>query len=238
MSVEKLGNSIIAVVSEEHTFGTDALLLSYFANYRKSDIACDLGTGCGIIPLLWCRKEFSEITTVEIQEKACEQLRKAVKMNGIEDKFKIYNADLKNIKEILPRAKFNLVTMNPPYFEKNSGKTSISQAHLIARHEVECNLDDIMKAADYLLKFSGRFCMCHRVERLSEVLCKMTAYGIEPKRLRTVSKRADTAPWLILVEGRKGAKKGLTVEPGLYIYNENNQYTDEMKERILYREDF
>ena len=235
-SKEQLGNSIEIAVSEDHTFGTDAMLLNYFTQYRKNEIACDLGTGCGILPLLWCRGEVNKITAVDIQKKACEQLEYSIKLNSLEGKIEVYNIDLKEISEHLPREKYNLVTMNPPYFKMNSGKMADTEASYIARHEFKCNLEDIIKAADYLLKYGGRLCMCHRAERLSELMTLMTKYSIEPKRLRLVSQRADTVPWLVLVEGKKGGKEGLKIEPSLFMYNQDNSYTDEVVEKVLYNQ--
>jgi len=237
-STERLGNSIEIAVTDDHTFGTDAMLLNHFTRYRKNEVACDLGTGCGILPLLWCRGEVNHITAVDIQQKACEQLKYSIKQNSLEDKIEVYNIDLKEISEHLPREKYNLVTMNPPYFKINSGKMADTEASYIARHEVKCNLEDIIKAADYLLKYGGRLCMCHRAERMSELLNLMTEYSIEPKRLRLVSQRADTAPWLVLVEGKKGGKSGIKIEPGLFMYDGTDNYTKEVREKILYNKDY
>jgi len=228
--LEYLGSGISVVVSAEHTFGTDALLLAYFSAPRKTEKACDLGTGCGIIPLLWCRDERKEkITAVEIQEAACEQVLKAIEQNSLREKFEIINADLRELKGKLPMGSWNLVTMNPPYKAANTGIKSRGEAELIARHEVLCTLEEITKAAAELLKFGGRFCLCHRPERLCDVFAAMRSAGIEPKRLRLVAQKNGKAPWLMLAEGKKGGKPGLIIEPLLIIKNENGEYTDEMR---------
>ena len=126
--------------------------------------------------------------------------------------------------------KFTLVTMNPPYKKLTGGLISPENGRAIARHEIKCNLDDIVKAAARLLKPSGRLCMCHRPERLADLICAMREYGVEPKRLRTVSNRTDSAPSLVLCEGRKGGATGMTVEPSLIIETDSGEYTAQMKE--------
>jgi len=226
---EYLGAGITAVISQEHGFGTDALLLAYFASPKRADRICDLGTGCGIIPLLWCReKRESLITAVDIQSSACEQVKKAIEINSLQGKLEIINADLRELKGSVPFGVFDMVTMNPPYKAANAGIKSMSDAALIARHEIMCSLADIMQAASRLLRFGGRFCLCHRPERLSDIFCLMHENGIEPKRLRLVCQRESTAPWLVLVEGRKGGRHGLKIEPSLIIMD-GDGYSDEMK---------
>ena len=227
--VEYLGLGVSAVVSKAHGFGTDALLLAYFAAPKKKDKACDLGTGCGIIPLLWCRDGLTQhITAVEIQPAACEQVRAAIEACALESKLEIVEADLRELKGRLPLGAWDLVTINPPYKALNSGIKSREESDLIARHEVFCSLEDAAAAASGLLNFGGRFCLCHRPERLCEVFAAMRGAGIEPKRMRLVAQSPGKAPWLVLAEGRKGGKPVMRIEPELLIQNGDGSYTGEM----------
>lgn len=226
---EFLGSGIYVAVSKEHTFGTDAVLLADFASPKHNERACDLGTGCGIIPMLWCRNgQAKEITAVELQEKGFLQTCESVRKSATEDKVRAINHDLKDIKSVLGHASMNVVTMNPPYKAADSGIKSVAAAELIARHEVECNLDDICSAAAYLLNFGGRLCMCNRPERLSDTIVAMKNNGIEPKRLRLVAKTPYTRPWLFLIEGRKGGKPFMNVEPLLIMYGEDGELSKEV----------
>ena len=169
--IEYLSRDLGLIVSKEHTFGTDALLLADFASPKRYDICCDFGTGCGIIPMLWCRDGCGkEISAVEIQEKACSQLTRSVKANDLQDKLFVYNADLKEAPRIFPCGKFDVITMNPPYKAENAGIKSQKENEKIARHETLCNLRDITKAASKLLKFGGKLCICIRPERLFETM--------------------------------------------------------------------
>lgn len=226
---EYLGSGVSVAVSKEHTFGTDAVLLADFASPKRNEKACDLGTGCGIIPMIWCRNsQAKEITAVELQEKGFLQTCESIRISGVEEKVKAFNHDLKDIKSVLGHASMDLVTMNPPYKAANAGIKSIAESELIARHEVECNLDDICSAAAYLLNFGGRLCMCNRPERLSDTIVAMKNNGIEPKRLRLVTKTPHTRPWLFLIEGRKGGKPFLNVDPLLIMYGENGELSKEV----------
>lgn len=226
---EPLGNNLSIVVSPSHTFGTDAVLLANFASIKRKDIACDMGTGCGIIPLIWCKGETKELFALDIQPKAISQLEKSLTLNDIVGRIKAVNCDLRQLKGVFPCGYFDLVTMNPPYKPVGTGIESLSQAERIARHEVECTVDDACRAASVLLKYGGRFCMCHRPERLCDIIVSLRSNGLECKRIRFVTEREGKAPWLVLVEGKRGGKSGVTVEKNLVMKNEEGRPTDEFR---------
>ena len=225
--IEDLGEGVGVVVSKQHTFGTDAMLLASFANPKRNDVACDFGSGCGIIPFLWLRDgKCKEITAIEIQENGCNQMLRSSELNET-DKITILNRDLKEIDD-LKTGSFDLVTMNPPYKIENGGIKNDEEYATIARHETFCNMNDIAKSAARLLRFGGKLCICHRPERVFDAMFAMRENGIEPKTLRFVSKKGDTQPWLVLIEGKRGAKNGLKVEKNLVAYNDDGTLTDEM----------
>lgn len=225
---EKLNNDIYVCASSEHRFGTDAFLLTYFSNYRQKDKACDLGTGCGIIPLIMQRHRPPQITyAVDIQENAIEQLKLGIEKSNVTGIVPIC-ADLKELWKDAPLGQLDLVTCNPPYKAANAGFESSLTAQKIARHEILCNIYDVCKAAEKLLKFGGRLCICNRPERLSDVIHAMKCSNIEPKRIRFVSKNPDEAPWLFLIEGKKGSKPFMQAEPQLYIRSDTG-FSDELQ---------
>ena len=219
-------------ISEAHSFGTDAVLLSHFAaDGKKGMTACDLGTGCGIIPMLLVRANaVKKVVGVDIQSAACEQARKTAEENSVCDMFSVVEGDLKDICPPLDKAAYDLVTCNPPYKAEGAGIVSTSSADIIARHETECTLDDVCAAAKKLLRFGGRFCICQRPERLADIITAMKNCGIEPKRLRNVAQRVGKEPWLILVEGRLGGKAGMRILPTLYIEEDKGKLSPEMIE--------
>ena len=224
---EKLTEKIYVCASSDHRFGTDAFLLTYFSQYRAKDKVCDLGTGCGIIPLIMQKSRPPQITyAVDIQEGAIEQLKLGIEKSGVTGIVPVH-ADLKELWEDAPLGQLDLVTCNPPYKAENAGFESAITAQRIARHEIMCNINDVCRAGERLLKFGGRLCICNRPERLSDVIYAMKSNNIEPKRLRMVSKNPDEAPWLFLIEGKKGSKPFMQIEPQLYIRSENG-FTDEL----------
>ena len=228
-SFEKLTDKIFVCSSKNHRFGTDAFLLADFSAYRKKDKVCDLGTGCGIIPLIMQKKMPPEIIyAVDIQEDAVEQLKMGMDKSEIRNIIPVH-ADLKELWKNAPVGQLDLVTCNPPYKAANAGIESSLTAQKIARHEVLCNINDVCHAGERLLKFGGRLCICNRPERLSDVIYAMKKNNIEPKRLRFVSKNADEAPWLFLIEGKKGSKPFMKVEPQMYIRTDTG-FTDELNE--------
>ena len=236
---EPINGRLQICVSDEHKFGTDAFLLSDFARVKRKDRCVDLGTGCGIIPLLWFREpeEAPQVAYgLDIQPKAIDQMEKTVAFCGLKDRLIPVEGDLKEISDLLPTDSFTLVTCNPPYKAGNSGILNETDAHSIARHELLCTIDDVCRAAARLLKFGGRLCVCQRPERLLDTLEAMRRNKVEPKRLRFVQKRGDTAPWLFLVEGRKGSRAFLQVEAPLLIQNgQTEEYSAEL--RRIYRLD-
>lgn len=237
MRQEALGGGISVTVSDMHTFGTDAVLLAAFACAKKNTVACDLGSGCGIIPLLFCRDGLCKhITAVEIQEDACEQIRDAAERHRL-DKLSVLCRDLRQLSgNDLPLYSFDLVTMNPPYKAPRAGLQSRQEAALLARHEVACTLPDITAAAAKLLRFGGRLCICHRPERLTDAICCMRESGIEPKRIRLLCHNSNSKPSLFFLEGKKGAGSGMVIEPPLFLKNMDGTYTEQaLKMYGLYR---
>ena len=167
---ERLSDNIKIAVSSDHTFGTDAVLLSHFATPKYKDRALDMGTGCGIIPMLWLRDDRqSDIHCLDIQQNAIEQVNASIKVNNLQDRLTPHLCDLREVSSEFPAECFTLVTMNPPYKPVNTGIESLGESARIARHEVCCNIEDAVKAGAYLLTYMGRLCMCQRPERLAEI---------------------------------------------------------------------
>ena len=230
--IEYIDGSLKLVVSDSHTFGTDALLLAAFSAPKRKNTVCDFGTGCGIIPFYWLREGIERVHAVEIQPLACDQLTRSIEMNSLGERFFLYNSDLRELKGKLEAGIFDLVTMNPPYTAEGHGIISETAADKIARHETSLELTDVFLSASRLLKFGGRMCICLRPERLTEAMMGMREAKIEPKRLRFVSQRDGKAPWLFLLEGKKGRNPGLIVEKELHIENPDGTPSDEMKKII------
>ena len=226
---EPLGKGFYVNVTPHHTFGTDAVLLSSFAHPKKKDKLVDLGTGCGIIPLLMLRDgNLKEAVGVDISEEATTLAQKTKEELQLSN-FAVINSDLKDLKGKVEFGCNTLVTCNPPYMEGNWGFVSPNDLKAIARHELYINIDDVVKISSYLLKFGGYLSLVHKSDRLCDIICSMRKYNIEPKRIRFVHSHIFDAPKLVLVEGIKGAKKSLKILNPLCIYNDDGTYTDEVK---------
>ncbi len=232
-----LGGGIRIALSDDHRFGTDAILLADFVRIAPGERVCDLCTGVGILPLLWCKESGPKpksIHALDIQPEAIELLRLSVKENGLDERIIPVEGDLRSLKGLLPAAGFDVVSCNPPYFSVGSGVASGESARAAARHEGDCTLEEACAAAKRLLRFGGRFSLCHRPERLADLMTAMRGAGLEPKRLRMVQKKAGCPPWLLLLEGKKGGKPGLLIEAPLLMQKEDGKATDELK--IIYGE--
>lgn len=225
---EPIGNGRFICVSQHHTFGTDAVLLANFAKAKKSDKAVDLGTGCGIIAFLMLRDGNCESAYgVDISPEAI-TLATQTKEDENFVNFIPVLSDLKDLKGKVPFGSNTIVTCNPPYKAPDAGLKNPDSVKSVARHEVECTLEDIIAVGAKLLQTGGRFCMCQRPERLAEIMDLMRKYKVEPKRLRLVCKCVGQSPWLVLVEGRRCGNTALTIEPTLYVEDGNGNFSEEM----------
>ncbi len=215
--------------SKKFCFGMDAVLLSGFANVKKDEVVLDLGTGTGVIPiLLEAKTEGKHFSALEIQDESADMARRSVELNCLQDKIEIVNGDIKEASKIFGRASFDVVTTNPPYMNDNHGLKNPDMPKAIARHEVLCSLEDVVREASYVLKERGRFYMVHRPHRMVEIINIMTKYKLEPKRIRMVHPYADKEANMILIEGLKGGNGFLKVEKPLIVYKEVNVYTEDI----------
>ena len=210
-------------------FGMDAVLLANFAHVKKSEKVLDMGTGTGIIPiLLESRTTDCHFTGLEIQPDSADMAERSVKYNHLEERISIVTGDIKDASNIFGASSFDVITTNPPYMISEHGLRNDGDAKTIARHEVLCNLDDILSQSAKLLKQNGRFYMVHRPFRLAEILAKMIEYKIEPKRMQLVYPYVDKEPNMVLIEGYRGGKSRITVEKPFIVYKEKGVYTDDV----------
>ncbi|MCE5558761.1 tRNA1(Val) (adenine(37)-N6)-methyltransferase [Staphylococcus pseudintermedius] len=212
------------------SFSTDALLLGHFTEVRKRDRILDMCAGNGVIPLLLSDKGNNVITGVEIQPQLVNMAVRSVQYNHLEDRITMVEMDINAFIQAYSPAQFDLITCNPPYFKANQTNQHQLEAHKIARHEIYCTLDDCLRVSNHLLKEGGRVVMVHRAERMLDLFESMRHYRIEPKRLHMIFSKPGKAAQTIVVEGRKGGRQGLDIAPPFYIYDEQGDYTPEMKE--------
>lgn len=227
---EPLSKDNKVFVTREHSFSTDTILLANFAEPKRKEICADFGTGSGVIPLIWEIKYHpKKIYAIEIQEQAVEQTKLSVKENNFEDNIEVIHADVRNIEDIITHQSCDLVSCNPPYKAQGTGLKNPDEQKRIARHEENLSAEELSESAAYALRFGGRLCVCQRPERLTDYMNILRENHLEPKRLRLVQQRVDSAPKLFLLEARKGGASGLVVEPALIIEDKNG-YTEEMLE--------
>ena len=210
-------------------FGMDAVLLSGFVQVKPNETVLDLGTGTGIIPiLLEAKTDGSHFTGLEIQPESADMAKRSVLYNHLEDKINIEIGNIKDASIQFGASSFHVITTNPPYMTGNHGLTNQNQAKAIARHEILCNLEDVIRESAKILKPQGRFYMVHRPFRLAEIINFMHQYGLEPKRMQLVHPFIDKEPNVVLIEGLRGGKPRITVEKPLIVYQKPGVYTDEI----------
>ena len=229
--LDELNRNGYKIIQDEKKFcfGMDAVLLSGFASVKEGESVLDLGTGTGIIPiLLEAKTKGKHFTGLEIQKESADMARRSVACNHLEEKISIVCGDIKEADKIFPAASFDVITSNPPYMTGSHGLVNPDLPKAIARHEVLCTLDDVVRQAAKLLRPGGRFFMVHRPFRLSEIMCTLTGYKLEPKRMRLVYPFEDKEPNMVLIEAHRGGRPRITVEKPLIVYREPGVYTDEI----------
>lgn len=201
-------------------FGIDAVLLSNFAKVKAGEKVLDLGTGTGILPILLEAKTKGEhFTGLEIQEESADMARRSVAYNRLEEKINIVTGDIKEAAQLFGPASFDVITTNPPYMINDHGLKNDADAKTIARHEILCTLDDILRESAKVLKEGkGRFYMIHKPFRLAEIMTKMCQYRLEPKRIQFIHPYIDKEPTMVMIEGMKGGKSRVTIEPPIIMY--------------------
>ena len=212
-------------------FGMDAVLLSGFAAVKEGERALDLGCGTGIIPLLLeAKTRGRHFTGLEIQREMADMAARSVRLNRLEDKIDIIEGDIKEAGRIFGRASFDVVTANPPYMNDSHGLKNPDLPRAIARHEVLCTLQDVVREAAKVLRPGGRFYLVHRPRRLIEIITELTGYGLEPKQLKFVHPFADREAKMVLIEAARGGRSLVRVEKPLIVFREQGVYTDEINE--------
>jgi len=209
--------------------GTDSFLLSAFPALKPGLQVCDLGSGTGLLGLLLLQRQPDlHITGIERLPEAVRLAEKTAVYNELEHRLQTISGDYRQIRSLLPANQFDLVICNPPYYASGTGHPAATPQRQSARSEQYGTLDDICRAAAFLLRWSGSFCLVHKPERLTDLLCAMREHHLEPKRIRPVCKLSQLAPSLILVEGRRGGNPGLTWLPPLVLQLPDGSPSPEM----------
>jgi tRNA1Val (adenine37-N6)-methyltransferase len=187
-----------------YRFSMDAILLSQFIRIRKNDRMIDLGTGCGILPLLlsYTNKALSFVG-IEIQKALAECARKNVVLNHLEDRILILKQDHRELRETFPPGSFDVVLSNPPYRKNRSGKINPSMEKAIARHEIKGTLEDLISTASYLLPKKGKCYLIFPALRTVDLFVALRGEKLEPKRLQCVYPRFGEEASFILIESVK-----------------------------------
>ena len=217
------------------SFSLDSIMLANFATIRLKDKKIvDLGCGNGVVPLIMSLRCDKKIIGVELQSKLADMAKRSVDYNGLNDVIEIINTNMKDYVSDETFESFDLITCNPPYFkvnDKNYFNDNIEK--VIARHEVEITLSELMVIVKKLLKNNGNFAIVHRTDRLIEILSEFRKNNIEPKRVRFVHEKSNKESTLVLIEGQKNGKVGLKVENPFILYNEDGSETEEYKKLLV-----
>ncbi len=223
---------------EVFCFSMDAVLLARFASVPKRGRVLDLCTGNGAIPLIMStRSQAAQFDGIEIQPRLHDMAQRNVQLNDLQARIAMHLGDVKEAVTHFGYGVFDLITCNPPYMSPGSGRKNISEHFAIARHEIMLNLEDVLRVSSQLAKNGGKIALVHRASRLIDIVTLMRTYGIEPKRLRFVHPRRDAEPNMVLIEGIRNGKPELRIQPPLIVYEQGEEYCEELYEIYYGRRD-
>jgi len=219
------------------SYSLDALLLGHFASIpiAKGNIL-DLCSGNGVIPLLLSNRTKAKITGLEIQERLVDMAERSIQLNKLEDQLQVLSGDLKVRHKEIPQSFFNTVTCNPPYFKATDDSHQNESEYMkIARHEICCTLVDVIQACKLYVRPGGKVAIVHRPERLVDLITLSRKYALEPKRIQFVYPKKGKESNTLLFEAIRDGKSGTKILPPLYVYEDDNTYTEEAR-KIIYGE--
>ena len=235
MTAKSLFGGRLKILQKEegYRFSVDAFILAHHIPLKDMDMGVDLGTGCGIVPVILAHRSSSaRLYGIEIQKDLADLASRNVRLNHMEDRIAIVCGDMKNFRSYLEPGLADVVFSNPPYRKALSGRINPDPERAVARHEIKGTLSDVASVAEKLLRPSGRLVVIYPAERIADLLSQMRASRLEPKRIRLVHSRQDSDAELVLAEGRKQGRPGVKVVSPLIVLKEDGGYTDELKEMI------
>ena len=225
------GKLIVKQEAGGYRFSIDAVLLAHHAHPRAGERVLDLGTGCGIIPLIMVNRHPGiTVIGIEIQNELADLAISNVAANHMLDSIRVKCMDMRTLTPALIGGPADVAVCNPPYRRPNSGRLNSDQQRAIARHELKVSLIDILNTARRVLRTAGRFLTIYPAQRIAELLSQMNLTGIEPKFMRSIHSRTGEEAKLILVEGAKGTRAGTTIGPPLIIYAKDGGYSPEIQQ--------
>ncbi len=212
-------------------FSLDAVLLASFIEPNTNSKVLDLGTGSGIIPhLIQAKYKLNRVYGIDIIDEVIDMAKRSAIYNGLTDKLRFITLDLNKALDHFGTEAFDYIVSNPPYMKEGSGKINLEDKLAVARHEIKCNLEDVIRVSSQLVKYGGKVAYVYRTQRLAELLSLMESYNLSCKRMRFIHSKEDSKANLVLVEAKKGGGVGLEVLPPLVIYKEDGDYTKELED--------
>jgi len=236
-TVDKILDTRLKVIQKKkgYRFSLDSLLLAHFVHLKKDDKPLEFGAGSAVVTLiLQHRFGCKKIVGIELQKDLAEMASRSVRLNGMEERIEILDADIRELRRLFPPGSFSVVFFNPPYRRIRSGRINPDSQKALARHELAGSIAEFAAAASYILKFKGHIFCIYPVRRLVELISKMRINGMEPKKLRIVHTNRHARGEFVLMEAVKGGGEELQILPPLFIYDENFNYTDDME--VLFKD--
>ena len=231
MAVLNLSNPLVIEQGKDgYRYSIEPFLLSDFVSLSTGCRVLDIGTGCGVIPLLLIkRKVVKEIVAIEIQSSLHDLAVKNISRNGASDRIRLIHGDFVNLEPDIKNRMFDIVISNPPYRKLNTGRMNPNKEKAIARHELSMALESLIAGVDKFLKSGGVFTLAYPPVRLAEVLEQLLTYKLFPTRLRFIHGSQETEANIFLIDAVKGHRTDCIIDPPFYIYSEDGSYSKEME---------
>ncbi len=228
-------NGRVEVCQSRHgyRFSIDAILLAAAVHPKPGEVVMDLGTGCGVVPILMAyRHPDTNFVGVELQEALARLAVRNVAANQMQKRVEIHHQDMRTLQPGVIESPVDWIVSNPPYRSANSGRMNPNRQRAVARHEIHLRLRDLMSVCRRFLKTGGRFAIIYPAQRMVDLFGEMRSAGIEPKWLQSIHSRAGETAKLAVVKGKMRGRPGLVVAAPLAIYESDGRYTKAVEEMV------
>ncbi len=233
------GRILVKQYKKGYRFSIDAVLLAHHVKPSPGERILDLGTGCGVIPLILAyRHPDIKVFGVEIQKELSDIAELNIKENSLENRVRILCKDMKSVRQDMTDGPFDMIVSNPPYTKNRSGRINPDTQRAVARQEIKIKLADILEIAFRMLRPMGKMVIVYPALRTTDILTKMRSVRIEPKTLRMVHPSQNSEAELVLVEGIKEGRPGMKISRPLIINNDEGSYNKEVEKMFKSQSQF
>ena len=212
--------------------GTDAILLGRWVEVQPTDVVLDIGTGCGLLPLMLAQKGVAQVDAVDIDAASVEEATVNFVASQWRDRLNAFCVD---VADYQPNKQYDLIISNPPFFNRYS-KCDEERKSRARHNDMTLSYAALCAAAARLLKPNGRFSLVLPVNMLNVFLQEASRSGFFLHKQLTIIPIAGKEPNRLNLELGFGEWSEIDEERFVIRGTDNrftSQYVDFLKDYYL-----